>query len=180
MADIETREQVRARYAEAAAAVAGSTGRTALEVVDAEQCCAPSSDAGEAIASCCSGSVEVGAAFGAGLYSGDERAELPVEAVAASLGCGNPMMVAELREGEKVLVPGGRIGISDVVAEDHLTPAERAERGSFVGCIAGALSRKEYVDGLAAAGFVDAEVTFTHEASPGMHGAIIRARKPLA
>jgi arsenite methyltransferase len=78
----------------------------------------------------------------------------------------------------RVLVPGGRIGISDVVAEDQLAPADRAERGSFVGCIAGALSRSEYLDGLAGAGFVDAEVTFTHEAAPGMHGAIIRATRP--
>ncbi|HET7305943.1 MAG TPA: arsenite S-adenosylmethyltransferase, partial [Segeticoccus sp.] len=60
----------------------------------------------------------------------------------------------------------------------HLTPAERAERGSYVGCIAGALSRSEYLDGLAAAGFVDAEVTFTHEAADGIHSAIVRARKP--
>jgi hypothetical protein len=77
-----------------------------------------------------------------------------------------------------VLVPGGRIGISDVVAEDHLTPVDRAGRGSYVGCIAGALSRAEYLEGLAAAGFTDAEVTFTHEAAPGMHSAIVRAVKP--
>jgi SAM-dependent methyltransferase len=78
----------------------------------------------------------------------------------------------------RVLAPGGRIGISDVVAEDHLTAADRADRGSYVGCIAGALSRREYLDGLAGAGFVDAEVTFTHEAAPGLHGAIVRAVKP--
>jgi hypothetical protein len=77
-----------------------------------------------------------------------------------------------------VLEPGGRVGISDVVAEDHLTPQERAERGSYVGCIAGALSRTEYLDGLVAAGFTDAEVTFTHQVADGMHGAVIRARKP--
>ena len=65
-----------------------------------------------------------------------------------------------------------------MVAEDQLTPADRAERGSYVGCIAGALSKSEYLDGLAAAGFVDAEVRFTHEAAPGMHGAIVRAVKP--
>jgi hypothetical protein len=70
------------------------------------------------------------------------------------------------------------VGVSDVVAEDHLTPPERAERGSFVGCVAGALSRQEFLDGLAAAGFVDASVEFTHEVADGIHGAIVRARKP--
>ncbi|MDM8085886.1 arsenite methyltransferase [Cellulomonas cellasea] len=85
---------------------------------------------------------------------------------------------AVLREAHRVLAPGGRIGISDVVAEDHLSPADRAERGSHVGCIAGALSRAEYLDGLRAAGFVDPEVTFTHEVADGMHGAIVRATKP--
>ena len=80
----------------------------------------------------------------------------------------------------RVLTPGGRLGISDVVAEDELSPADRAERGSYVGCIAGALSRSEYLDGLTAAGFTDPEVVFTHEAAPGMHGAIVRAVKPTA
>ena len=80
----------------------------------------------------------------------------------------------------RVLVPGGRIGVSDVVAEDHLTPADRAERGSHVGCIAGALSRQEYLAGLTAVGFADATVVFTHEVADGMHGAIIRAVKPVS
>jgi len=80
----------------------------------------------------------------------------------------------------RVLVPGGRIGITDVVAEDHLSAADRTAAGSYVGCIAGALSRTEYLAGLAAAGFADASVTFTHEAAPDMHSAIIRAVKPAA
>src|SRR6185312_15673004 len=83
-----------------------------------------------------------------------------------------------LTEMFRVLAPGGRIGVSDVVAEDSLTPAERADRGSYVGCIAGALSRAEYLEGLSTAGFVDAAVRFTHEAADGMHSAIIQARKP--
>ena len=83
-----------------------------------------------------------------------------------------------LTEMFRVLTPGGRIGISDIVAEDHLTPTERADRGSYVGCIAGALSRTEYSDGLAAAGFVNPTVRFTHQAADGMHSASVQATKP--
>jgi arsenite methyltransferase len=235
----ELREQVRQRYAEAAKAGSG--------------CCNES---------CCSED------FGESLYSAEQRGELPDAAALASLGCGNPTAVAELREGEtvldlgsgggidvilsakrvgptgfaygldmtdemlalarvnaaeagvvnvdflkgvieeiplpagsvdvvisncvinlsvdkpavltemaRVLKPGGRIGVSDVVAEDRLDPEQRAERGSYVGCIAGALSRSEYVGGLEAAGFEDVSVEFTHEVADGMHGAIVQARK---
>ncbi|PRY40227.1 methyltransferase family protein [Geodermatophilus tzadiensis] len=245
----DVREQVRARYAAAARAVTGGAGAA---------CCGPAAQA-----------VEVDERFGAGRYDAATTEDLPEEAVLASLGCGNPIAVADLREGERVLdlgsgggidvllsarrvgptgfvhgvdmtdemldlaranaaragvtnvefrkgtiedlplddatvdvvisncvvnlstdkpavlaetsrvlVLGGRIGISDVVAEDDVTPAQRAERGSYVGCIAGALSRAEYLEGLAAAGFTDASVTFTHEVAPGLHGAIVRATKP--
>jgi arsenite methyltransferase len=262
-ADARLREQVHQRYATAAAAVtAGGTGGESLA---AEGCCGPSAPGSD----CAGGAAEAGESFGAGLYTADEQAELPGAALAASLGCGNPLAVADLHPGERVLdlgsgggidvllsarrvgetgfaygvdmtdemldlaranaakagannvefvkgtiediplpdgavdvvisncvinlsvdkpavlaemfrvlTPGGRIGISDVVAEDHLTEADRAERGSYVGCIAGALSRSEYVDGLATAGFVDASVTFTHQAAEGMHAAIVRATKP--
>jgi ubiquinone/menaquinone biosynthesis C-methylase UbiE len=84
---------------------------------------------------------------------------------------------AVLTEIARVLKPGGRIGISDIVAEDHLTPEQRAERGSFVGCIAGALSKSEYEAGLEATGFEQVRVGFTHEVADGMHGAIVKAVK---
>jgi arsenite methyltransferase len=85
---------------------------------------------------------------------------------------------AVFRELGRVLKPGGRLGISDVVAEDGLTRAEQAERGSYVGCIAGALSKSEYQEGLVAAGFEDVTVEFTYEAADRMHGAIVKATKP--
>jgi len=257
----DLREAVRSRYAEAARAVLKPRpGVTA-------SCCESS-----AADSCCgTGSAALDSAdcLGGLLYGEGETDGLPEEAVLASLGCGNPLAVADLREGERVLdlgsgggidvllsarrvglsgfaygvdmtdemltlaranaaragagnveflkgeietlplpgaavdvvisncvinlstdkpavlaeifrvlVPGGRMGITDVVAEDHLTPADRAAAGSYVGCIAGALSRREYLDGLTAAGFTEASVTFTTEAAPGMHSAIIRAVKP--
>lgn len=257
----DLREQVRSRYAEAARAVmepdagasAGCCGGSR-----ADSCCGPVAVA-----------LDPAGSFGAQVYGEGDTDGLPDEAVRASLGCGNPLAVADLHEGERVLdlgsgggidvllsarrvgpagfaygvdmtddmlalaranaakagaanvefrkgqiealplpdeavdvvisncvinlstdkpavlaevfrvlVPGGRIGISDVVAEDHMSAADRAAAGSYVGCIAGALSRTEYLDGLAAAGFADASVTFTAEAAPGMHTAIIRAVKP--
>jgi ubiquinone/menaquinone biosynthesis C-methylase UbiE len=255
------REQVRARYAEAARAVrAPERGASA-------GCCGDSAEQ----PCCCAGPAALDSAdcFGGPLYGESETDGLPEQAVRASLGCGNPLAVADLREGERVLdlgsgggidvllsarrvgpsgfaygvdmtdemlelarvnaatagavnveflkgeiealplpdatvdvvisncvinlstdkpavlaemfrvlVPGGRIGICDVVAADHLSPADRAAAGSYVGCIAGALTRAEYLDGLAAAGFADPTVTLTAEAAPDVHAAIIRAVKP--
>ena len=236
----------------------GSTARAILE---------GAVPTGPAANPCCSPSGEV--VFGEGLYDAADRAALPDAAVRASLGCGNPTAVADLRPGDivldlgsgggidvllsaarvgptgfaygldvtddmlrlarrnaaeagatnvefrqgrieaipldaasvdvvisncvinlsadkaqvfremaRVLRPGGRIGISDVVADDVLTTVERAERGSFVGCVAGALSFGEYRAGLEAAGLSEIEVRPTHAVADGLYGAIIRAVKP--
>jgi hypothetical protein len=80
----------------------------------------------------------------------------------------------------RTLRPGGRLGISDIVAADELSPEERAERGSYVGCIAGALSVGEYVDELCAAGFTEISIEPTHAAADQMYGAIVKAVKPAA
>jgi arsenite methyltransferase len=89
----------------------------------------------------------------------------------------SPDKATVLTEIARVLKPGGRVGVSDVVAEDRLSTTDRAARGSFVGCIAGALSKGEYEAGLEAAGFENIEVTFAHEVADGMHGAIVKAVK---
>ena len=279
----ETVELVRSRYAEAARSVLNL--QPASDCGCGPSCCAPADQAipeVQATADCCDTTSCCGGQYastadalasadwcGASLYGDGETEGLPEEAVLASLGCGNPLAVADLHEGERVLdlgsgggidvllsarrvgpsgfaygvdmtddmlqlarqnavkagaanvefrkgriedlpladasvdvvisncvinlsvdkpavlaemfrvlVPGGRIGISDVVAEDHLSAEDRAAAGSYVGCIAGALSRTEYLDGLTAAGFAEASVTFTNQAAPGMHSAIVRAVKP--
>jgi SAM-dependent methyltransferase len=91
-----------------------------------------------------------------------------------NLSVDKPAVFAEMH---RVLAADGRIGISDVVAEDRLSATDRAERGNWVGCIAGALSATEYRQGLAAAGFDQISITFTHQVADGLHNAIIKATK---
>jgi SAM-dependent methyltransferase len=86
--------------------------------------------------------------------------------------------IAVFAESFRVLRPGGRLGVTDILAEDHLTPVQRIERGAQVGCIAGTPSFTEYRDGLAAAGFAAITITATHQVAAGLHSAIIRAARP--
>jgi len=104
----------------------------------------------------------------------DGAVDVVISNCVINLSVDKPAVLAEI---SRVLKPGGRIGISDVVAEDRLSADERAERGSYVGCIAGALSQAEYEAGLEAAGFDAISVEFTHEVADGMHGAIVKAVK---
>jgi arsenite methyltransferase len=113
-----------------------------------------------------------------------EQIPLPADSVdvvisncVINLSTDKPAVLAEI---SRVVRPGGRLGVSDIVAEDSLSPEARAERGSYVGCIAGALSKGEYRAGLEAAGFEDVSVEFTHEVGDGMHGAIVKAAKTSA
>lgn len=106
----------------------------------------------------------------------DRSVDVIISNCVVNLSVDKPAVLAEMH---RVLRPGGRIGISDVVAEDRLDPHARAERGSYVGCIAGTLSVAEYRAGLAAAEFIDVDIAFTHEVADGLHAATVRARKAL-
>jgi arsenite methyltransferase len=104
----------------------------------------------------------------------DASVDVIISNCVINLSVDKPAVLAEMA---RVLRPGGRIGISDVVAADELTPAQRAERGSYVGCVAGALSFSEYEQGLAAAGFTDISVTPITSATPDMYSTNVRARR---
>jgi arsenite methyltransferase len=105
-----------------------------------------------------------------------ETVDVVISNCVINLSTDKPAVFAETF---RVLKPGGRIGITDVVAEDQLSPEERAERGAWVGCIAGALSRTEYEAGLTAAGFADISVSFTHQVGDGLHSAVVKATRPV-
>ncbi len=104
----------------------------------------------------------------------DGTVDVVISNCVINLSTDKPKVVDEMF---RVLRPGGRLGISDVVAANELAPADRAERGSYVGCIAGALSFEEYAQELSRAGFTEISIEPTHELADQMFGAIVQAHK---
>jgi arsenite methyltransferase len=107
----------------------------------------------------------------------DASVDVIISNCVINLSPDKPTVFAEMH---RVLRPGGRIGVSDVVTDDQLTDTERADRGSYVGCIAGALAISTYEAGLHDAGFHDVSITLTNTVGEGVHSAIIKATKPSA
>jgi ubiquinone/menaquinone biosynthesis C-methylase UbiE len=85
-----------------------------------------------------------------------------------------------LAEAARVLRPGGRFAISDVIADEGMTEETRADMVQWTGCIAGALTRREFEDALAAAGLVDVEIRESQRGHDQAASAIVRATKPGA
>jgi arsenite methyltransferase len=104
-----------------------------------------------------------------------ETVDVVISNCVINLSADKPKVLAEVA---RVLKPGGRFAVSDVIADEDMDAATRAEMSQRTGCIAGALTRREFEDAAAAAGLVDVEITETHRVHEKAASAIIRARKP--
>jgi len=83
-----------------------------------------------------------------------------------------------LAEAARVLRPGGRFAVSDVIADPGMDDATRADMAAYTGCIAGALTEEDFRTALTAAGLTEIEIHETHRVHDQASSAIVRARKP--
>jgi arsenite methyltransferase len=106
----------------------------------------------------------------------DESVDVVISNCVINLSGDKPMV---LREVARVLRPGGRFAVSDVIADEDMDDATRADMQAYTGCIAGALTHRGFTEALTAAGLIEVEIRETHRVHHQAASAIVRARKPV-